>query len=65
MHPCSIWNFTFIICDELHLLLRVMEHLIQALIDIAKVSETGEAHKLVLCSINGKGNDPKPTEDYQ
>ena len=35
-----------IICDELHLLLRVMDILIQALINTAKAYDANEAHRL-------------------
>ena len=41
----------YIICDELHLLLRVMDHLIQALINTAKAYDASEAHILGLRSI--------------
>ena len=44
-----------IICDELHLLLRVMDILIQALINTAKVYDADEAHKLVKSITATKG----------
>jgi len=34
-----------IICDELHLLLRVIDHLIQALINTAKAYDANKAHE--------------------
>jgi len=37
-----------IICDKLHLLLRVMDHLIQALINTANTYDANEAHRLGL-----------------
>jgi len=41
----------YFICDELHLLLRVMDHLIQALIYTAKAYDASEANRLELHSI--------------
>ena len=53
-----------IVPDELHLLLRVMDMLIQALVDTAVAQDHYEAHDRGQSSINAE-DGPKPCEEYK